>query len=221
LKVAKEDAYDSVLALLNARSNAYNSLAAANRMLLDHDHATEHAKNFKESVSAVATFDGDHNFAETIARAESELKKSDKLNLAGFNGALSKELSNVRFPREGEAALKALKTFADYFDGASQVQDLEKSGAHADAVHKSLSYAPTGAKYPFTKFDDALLDTLNINQVQMDSKVKEAFADLDGLVMQTEAVCLLAVICIYFALLPRMEEYFHCEPRSAHDANKP
>ena len=220
LKVAKEDAYDSVLALLNARSSAFKADAAANRMLFDRDNAAAHQKTFAENVAQVASFDGQHNFKETIERAEKELKHGDRVNLPGFDGALAKELSNVRFPGEGNAALEALKQFSSYAAVQDQVKERAGAGAFADAIHLCLSYDPEGAKFPLTKFDVALLNTLHINQEAMEKKVSEAFNDLDGLVMLTEVASLLAVMCVYLGILPRIEEYFHCEPRSVHESSR-
>jgi hypothetical protein len=220
LKVAKEDAYDSVLALLNARSSAFKADAAASRFLFDRENAAAHQKTFAENVAQVASFDKQHNFKETIERASKELKQGDRVNLPGFDGALAKELSNVRFPGEGNAALEALQQFASYSAVQDQVKQRVGAGDFADAIHLCLSYDPQGAKFPLTKFDDALLNTLHINQEAMEKKVNEAFSYLDGLVMVTEVSSLLAVMCVYLGILPRMEEYFHCEPRSVHENNR-
>src|SRR4029453_7886576 len=53
LKAAKEDSYDSIVALLDARANAYNGNAAQSRWLLDRENADAHEKSFYASLVTV------------------------------------------------------------------------------------------------------------------------------------------------------------------------
>ncbi|MBX9720545.1 MAG: hypothetical protein K2X81_04030, partial [Candidatus Obscuribacterales bacterium] len=164
---------------------------------------------------SIARVESDHSFPDTISLAEKQIQSSEKINLPGFRGSLADELSNIRFAGENDAALDALKQFSEYKNVSANVTEQEKNGAHAEAVKNCLSFSPSGSKFSFTRFDDALLRTLKINQVQMDKAVASAFKALKRLDLEIEFVCLLTFICVYLGLLPRMEEYVHCDASRA------
>lgn len=207
LKVAKEDAYNSIVALLEARSNAYAADAAQSRSLLDREKSTSHEKYFSDKVATVASFLPGHNFAETIARARSQLNVEAQYKLPGFTGSLADELKNIRFEGEARSALEALEAFSNYCLANAAMQQLEQAGAHGDAVHIGLGYSPNQSKYWFANFDDALQQTLDINQEHFGRAVKSAFRDIAGLKLLSQLLFLLVVVCIYFGLRDRMAEY--------------
>ena len=207
LKLAKEDAYDSVVDLLDASSNAYGADAAESRWLLDRDHAPIHEKYFLDKISTVANFTGGHNFSNTIALARKQLAQGNKYRLPGFSGSLADELDNVRFEGEGRAALDALEAFADYCATDTNMRQLENSGKHADALRIGLGYSPNQSKWWFTRFDDALQRTLAINQEHFRQAVNKASGHLSGLTALSEALVLLTLVCIYLGLRDRMAEY--------------
>ncbi len=209
LKKAKEDAYNSVVALLDARANSYDAKATASRFLLTHNNASSQEQTFFEKVATVASFAAEHGYSDTIARAQRQLETQEKINLPGFKGSLADELNNVRFEGEGQAALEALEGFSNYTKADSKMRQLENSGAHAAAVKMCLSYGPNGSMFPFIKFDDALGRTLEINRTHFKIEVDKAFHDLTGLVGLCQLIALLIVVCTYFGLRPRMAEYLH------------
>jgi hypothetical protein len=207
LRLAKEDAYDSMTALLDACSSAYEANAAESRWLLDRGHAPEHEKLFRDKVASVANFSGKHNFAETVARAQDQLTHEAKFKLPGFEGSLADELNNIRFEGEGRAAVKALESFSEYCAADARMRQLENSGAHASAIRIGLGYSPNQSKWWFTKFDDALQLTLAINQDYFRRAVTNASRDLSGLITLSQALFLLTIVCIYLGLRDRMAEY--------------
>lgn len=87
------------------------------------------------------------------------------------------------------------------------MRKLKKAGQQDLAVQLCLAYDPTGSKYPFTRFDEALGRTLAINQEHFDRSVKDAFRDLQGAVLLAQCVCLLMAVCVYLGFRPRLAEY--------------
>lgn len=212
MKVAKEDSYDSILALLTTRADAFEACACASRRLLDPENSDEYEREYSASLGKIVQFEGQHNIDETVELARKQLQKGEKLNLPGFGGSLAVELNNACFEGEGEPslALDTLAAFAEYCQAEWKVKELDEAGQHEEAVRMCLSYNPSGSKYPFTQFDDALVRTLKINSDQMASGIKGAFKSLSNLAIATELVCLLIVICVYSGLTPRMDEYVKC-----------
>ena len=207
LKVAKQDSYDSIVALLDARADAYSANAAQNRWILDREHAAEHETLFLNSVSSIAHFARDHDFSETIARAQKQLAGGQQIELPGFSGSLADELRNIRYDGEGRAALDALLALSDYRAADSKMRELARSGAYDEAIKVGLGYDPGSSKFPFTKFDDALGRALSINQDHFNTAVRAAFDDLRGLSFFVQATSLLIAICVYFGLRKHMAEY--------------
>lgn len=207
LTVAKEDSYNSVVALLDARSNSYDANAAESRWLLDREQADAHQKHFFDSIATVASFADGHDLAQTVTIAQRQMENNEKFNLPGFSGSLADELNNVRFDGEGQAALEALQALGDYCAIDGKMRQLERSGAHQEAVKLSLGYERNGSNYQFSKYDDALGRTLKINEGHLSHAVKSALHNLHGLASASLWLSLLIVICAYLGLRRRMEEY--------------
>jgi hypothetical protein len=207
LTVAKEDAYNSVVALLDARANSYDGNAAESRWLLDRTRGSEHQKYFLDKIATVAKFEKGHDFAETIETAKKQFENNEKGNLPGFTGSLADELSNIRFPGEREAALETVQAFGDYCATDTKIRQLENGGDHAGALKLALGYDPFGSNFKFSKYDDALGRTLKINEDHLQTAVREAIHALDGLVVAALLVCLLVIMCTYVGLSPRLAEY--------------
>jgi hypothetical protein len=207
VKVAKEDAFNSVVALLETRADAYAASAAEIRGLLDHEKSDVHEKDYSDQIAKIAHFTNQANYPDTVETARKQLQAGDKINLPAFSGSMADELSNIRFEGEGVAATDALEHFGEYTAMHAKVRALEKSGAHQAAIKLCLDYGPEGSKHPFTKFDDDLNRTLNINQQNLESSIKDAFNFLDGRVLLTQIVSLIIVVCVYLGLSPRMAEY--------------
>jgi branched-subunit amino acid ABC-type transport system permease component len=207
LKIAKEDAYNSVIALLDARADSYEANAAMERWLLDRAHADEHEKTFLDKANSVACFAPGHDFTETIKRAEDQYAAEQKFNLSGFSGALADEFNNVRFEGEGQAALEALQDWSDYRAIDANMRQQEKLAAHEVALAVGLGYDPHAAKFSFAKFDDAVGRMLKINQYHFDKAIKEGMHDLKGLTVVSQLICLFVLFCIYAGFRPRLAEY--------------
>lgn len=208
LRDAKEDSYDSIFAVVSAHSAVYTAKAAESRYLLDRENAEKHEKTFIENIEKIAKFSGDRNFDSAIEEAGEKIEDSPhSLTISGLSGALADEFASIEYSGEGEAAMEILLSLKDYVDADQRMRKLERSGAHDEAVKMCLSYAPGGLKYYFGKLDDAMTRAMRINKVYFDQQVKDAFRDLEGLVILCEMYALLTVCCIYLGLRRRIAEY--------------
>jgi hypothetical protein len=207
LKVAKEDSYNSIVAILSARSSVFDANAAQNRWLLDKEHADQHEKSFSDDIKSMASFAPGHDFASTLELAEKQISDGEKIGLPGFTGTLADELANIRFEGEGQVAVEALGALKDYCQTDKRMRELERSGNHQAAVKLGLSYYPDASKFAFTKLDDALSRALKINQEQFESGIKSALKELNGLDLLSLIFSLLVAVCVYIGLRPSMAEY--------------
>jgi hypothetical protein len=209
VKIAKEDAYDSIVSLLQARSRSFDAKAGESRWLLDRERSSVYQKAFSDQVHSVAKFEHGHDFTSTIAIIEKQMAAGDKFALPGFSGALAEELGNVRFDGEAQAAADTLHEFRAYVGADEKIRHLENSGNHQAALRLGLGYNLSGSNYLFNKYDDALGRTLKINEQQLDLAYKTGRHDLDNIILEIISACILIVVLSYVGLMPRFEEYAH------------
>jgi hypothetical protein len=207
LKIAKDDSYDSIAALMNARADAYDANACQSRWLFDRQNAPSIEKSFSTALGKIASFGPENDYARTVEKVEKQIKDGAKVNVPGFGGALADALANLRFAGESQAAFDMLKAFGAYQTADQSMKQYEKSGDHKTAIEIGLGYDPDATKYAFYKFDDALLRTLAINKEQFDRAIKDATNDVHGLILSCLLVGILTVICAYWGLRDRLAEY--------------
>jgi hypothetical protein len=203
LRSAKQDAFDSIHALWQARAIAYDANGDESRYLLDRDNATAYEQAFMAKAKLLAavpvgsTYD---SLAATAARDANALPP-------GFTGFMATELHNITFTGEIEAATDTLRKFGGYVALDGQIRALERSGQHQQAIDLCIGYQPGQSNWAFAQFDDALGKTLDINQKAFDETISKSFGEMAGL----DAIALVAALAIagltFAGLWPRIGEY--------------
>jgi hypothetical protein len=196
LRAAKQDAFDSVHALWQARSVAYDANGDQRRYLLDHEQAGQLQQAFAAKAAQLAD-------TTDFAGAGAEATKGPPT----FKGYLGDELRNITYPGEQEAALASLRTFGEYVAVDGQVRALEQAGRHQEAVDLALGTADGQSGGAFARFDQALFTTLDINQKELDKAVPRAFGDLAGAEYVALGGALAVVVLAWLGLRPRLSEY--------------
>ena len=148
LRVAKADAFDSIVALWQARSLAYSANGDLNRALLDPANTARHQKSFHE--------------------------KDDRIR-----GYIGKELNNITFPGEREAA-----------------EEME-------AQHKAFA----GDRKALGSFDQALGKALRINQDEFEQATERGFRDVANFEVVAPLAALTICALAWLGLRPRLREY--------------
>ena len=210
LKIAKEDAYDSVISLMSARSSAYSALGDQTRALFNPKNASSDLADYARDIKEVASFDKGHGYAETIAKAQEQVDAGKKISLQGFDGFLAQELNNIRFLGEPRAALTALGHFGAYTDFEFTLNKLLADNDRKGAIKASLGFAPHQRMYSFGRFDDGVEQTLKINMEHWHESAADSLHILHGLVLKIQILCTLIVLFAAAGILPRIDEYFQC-----------
>ena len=201
LKVVKEDAFDSIHALWQARAYAYSANADESRYLLDTALAPTHEQAFFHKVGKVATLPAGQTF-ETVTALSAQGKKVE-----GFTGYLADELNNITFNGEQEAAISTLSNFGIYLAIDKQIRQLEQSGKHQAAIALCTGNNKGDSNRALKQFDASLDQTLKINQQAFDEAVEQGFKDLDGFEIITPVSLVVIALLTLFGLLPRLKEY--------------
>jgi hypothetical protein len=213
LRAAKEDAYNSVIALLEAKAEAYIGNASESRYLLDRDQAKAHEQTFVRTTNELATFSDGMNY-EQAANIFASGKLVPKTQ---FQGRLADELNNVTYQGEefqkrygyGELdmATKALRDFAVYVNIDHKIRALETSGQHDAAIALCLGYAQGQSNWAFAQFDSDMDKLIAMNVGEMNRNTDKGFADLVLLPFAAPVVSLLIALLVLFGLRPRLREF--------------
>lgn len=203
LKVAKEDALQSIQDLRKARSIAYSANGDESRYLLDTALAAKHEQSYFQKVAQLATFSQGQNFQTvTTSFAQSQVKEVN-----GFTGYLAEELKNITFDGEREAAVDTLSKFGQYNAIDQQIRQLQRSGRYAEAIALCVGNSQGQSNWAFTQFLQANQNTIDINQKAFDEAVDQGFKDVDGFEVVTPVVAIAIALLTLFGLLPRIKEY--------------
>jgi hypothetical protein len=150
LKIAKQDAFESIHVLWKARSAAYSASAEESRARLDTAHAAQYQQAFQQKMAQV-------------------------------DGFIADEMKNITFPGESDAANKAVTALALY----------EKTPQPAT----------------LDPFDQAVGETLQINQSALEEAVKSGFDALDNMEIMASVICGAIALLALLGLVPRLREY--------------
>ncbi|PZO38649.1 MAG: hypothetical protein DCF19_15720 [Pseudanabaena frigida] len=205
LKVAKEDAFESIHALWQIRALAYSANGDESRYLLDPTMAAKHEQAFSTKVSQLAQLPDGTTFKTVLSSLSST--DSDGKNNVGFKGLFADELNNITFTGERAAAIATLVAFSNYFEIDRQIRQLQQSGNHEAAVALCIGNNQGQSNWAFNRFDDALDRTLAINQQAFDRAVEKGFKEMENFEIIAPVTLIAIALLTLFGLLPRTKEY--------------
>ena len=201
LKVAKEDALQSIQDLRKARSISYSANGDESRYLLDAALASQHEQAFFDKVAKLVSLPEGQTF-ETVATASKQGKKVE-----GFTGYMADELNNITFAGERETAVDTLSKFGVYLDIDQKIRQLQQSGKHKQAIALCVGNNPGESNWAFDQFKDANQKTIDINQAAFDKAVEQGFKDVEGFETITPVVVVAIALLTLLGLRPRLKEY--------------
>jgi len=201
LKVADEDAFNSIHALWQARAIAYQANGDESRYLLDPAHAQQHEQAFLAKSALLAALPTDRSRDQVLA----DLRRGTRVY--DFTGLLADELNNITFPGERQAATQSLANWEAYLDLDAKIRQLARAGQSRQAVELCLGTAPGQSDWAFDQFDQALLATLSINRKIFDTSVEKGLSPLRDLEIATSIAAALIALCVWLGLAPRLREY--------------
>lgn len=203
LKVAKEDAFDSVRALWQAKATASDANADESRWLFDRAQASLYEQEYQKKKGLILSPPPELDMSpETMARL---YPKSEQKG-----GFLAVELNNVTFEGELDSVQKAINIWAKYLKIDGRIRSLENSGSLADARHAvalCIGNDPDESNWAFNQFDAALMKTLEINQTAFDLNLKQASDKLSPYDIWNPVLLIGIIVLTVLGLMPRLREY--------------
>jgi hypothetical protein len=208
LYVAKSEAFDSILALSQARAISYDANANESRYLVDPGRAGEYQRAFEaESQELVklktpGIFGYDAAFARAITAYRAGHSEVE------FHGYFGVEFRNITFPGERAAAEKTLYAYQVYERDDRHIRALNRRGDLSGAIAFDTSVAPGNSNWAFYRYDSALVSLIGINQRAFSQAIAASESSTTGWTGLIPAIAVLVVLAgVLAGTRPRLAEY--------------
>jgi hypothetical protein len=208
LRTAKEDAFNSLLALSRARAVGYDANADESRYLLDGLRAGRYEQSYLNKTQRIVGLPT----AKTLGYYHHVLNNemsihSDVATYVGWGGYFGIEFRNITFPGERPAAEKALQNFAVYQASDASMREQFQRGEVKAAIRSVTSYEYGNANYSFDEYDKSLNDLIQLKRWYFERSIRAGEDTARGW-ERTPWVIVIAVAGLaYIAVRPRLAEY--------------
>lgn len=207
LKVAKQDAFDSILALTQARAVSYDANADETRFLVDPGRAAAYQDAFLRksqelvSVGNVGIFSYDAALA-----ADVRAYQADNTDVR-FGGYLGTEFRNITFTGERAAATRALLAYQVYEKDDRKLRAMAKTNL-AQAIAFDIGTGPGQSDWAFNQWDGALGSVITINENAFTAAIRDGHTTGSPWIALIPAIgtALIAALAIA-GTRPRLAEY--------------
>jgi hypothetical protein len=207
LKVAKQDAFDSILALTQARAVSYDANADETRFLVDPGRAAAYQDAFLRksqelvSVGNVGIFSYDAALAADIRAYQ-----ADNTDVR-FGGYLGTEFRNITFTGERAAATQALLAYQVYEKDDRKLRAMAKTNL-AQAIAFDIGTGPGQSDWAFNQWDGALGSVITINENAFTAAIRDGHTTGSPWIELIPAIgtALIAALAIA-GTRPRLAEY--------------
>jgi hypothetical protein len=165
LFVAKQDAFDSIIALTQARAISYDGNADESRFLVDPGRATAYQEAFEAKSQRLVRLAG----VTSVFQYDAALAKAIDAYRANhadvtFGGYFGTEFRNITFTGERAAAQRTLYAYQVYQRDDRRIRALAANGDLHGAIAFDTSLAPGNSNWAFYRYDTALRGLIKINQ---------------------------------------------------------
>ncbi|MEU8619406.1 hypothetical protein [Streptomyces sp. NPDC048623] len=207
MRVARHDSYDSVVALSKARALSYQANADESHFLLFPSLRSSYESTYLERSQKLygvqgATLD---TYADRLDVTWAAYRGDH--SVLRFTGEFRRELDNITFPGEREAAERTIDAYAVYQHDDRTFRDLVGQGKEREAVVFCLGWQPDQSNAHFGVWMTELQKLTDLNRSSFTSSAAEGRADLAGLLPAAGAALLLAALLTVLGLRPRLAEY--------------
>ncbi|MHB9855777.1 hypothetical protein ACSYGO_41935 [Streptomyces krungchingensis] len=207
LRVARHDAFDSVVALSRARAVAYDANADESRYLLDPERRPQYQDSFLAKSQQLYGMDG-----STLTTYDKELATTWQAYRADhddvrFTGEFRRELDNITFPGERPAAERMVDAYAVYQRDDRKVRSLLAAGEEREATEFCMGWEPGTSNAHFGAWMAALDQVAGINRAHFTLSVHQGRSAVSGPLPWTGGLPVIAALLTLLGLRPRFGEF--------------
>jgi hypothetical protein len=201
LKVAKEDAFNSLIVLRKMRALSYMANGDESRYLLDVANAGKHEKSFNTNIDQIIKIPANLSIQKIVENVD---RKEGNENLSGLFGTV---LNNITFPGEKELAVNTLIALNDYLIVDKQIRELYRSGKVAEAIALCIGTQKGQSNWAFDRYRSAQTQLIDLNKKEFDRHIEMGENGLKNFeIIATGALGSVAILTL-FGLRPRLMEY--------------
>lgn len=203
LEVAKEDAFDSIHSLRQARALSYMANADESRYLLDIDNKDKHERAFNSKIAKLATIPPGGKSLTDIVKSIPNTSGNEKFQLSGFTGLYAEQLKNINFEGELDLTVDTLRKLDNYLKIDTEIRQLARSGKIAEAI----ALCTGKSNDVFEEYKAANEKVRLINEKAFDTKIEAGNDNLSNFeIIALTSIGSIAILTL-FGLRPRLAEY--------------
>lgn len=207
-RVAKQDGFDSIIALSRARAVSQEAAANESRFLVDPASASGYQDAFqRESQSVIALSGAGIDRYDAALRAALDAYNVDYSDVR-FGGLLAVETGDVLSTSERYGAIRVMARFAGFEVADRQMRATLAAGDLRDAIEFDTGTSLGYSTYDLGRYDQALVGLIGIKQRELDSAVRSGGDAVDGWTAAFPAVLAALVVALtWVGVRPRLREY--------------
>lgn len=208
LSTAKQDAFDPIIALSQARAVSQESAANESRFLVDPLNATKYQNDFQsESQQVISLAGADINSYDAALRSALDAYNRNYSDVR-FGGYFAIEAAHTTSLAERYAAIRAMARYAGYQLADRAMRSTLKQGALRDAIQFDTGTALGYSNYNLGRYDQALSDLISIKQQIFTNAVQAGTGDLAGWSGVLPAIVVVLIVGLLgVGVWPRLAEY--------------
>lgn len=208
LRAVKEDAFNSIVALQQARAVSYDANADKSRYLLDPGNAVRYERDFgTKSMQLLDAGVGDDvdRYNDALRRTLDDYRRYG--GRATFGGYFGSAMRNITFPGEGFAASQTLARYQEYQLVDREVRRLNAQGKRAEAIRLATGTGSGDSNGRFAAYDSALVDFIGINTTAFTRLVNDGDRLLTRWNWLPDVVLIPVALLVVVGVRPRLAEY--------------
>jgi len=206
--LAKVEAFDSVIALTQARAVSFDANADETRFVVLPDRAAQYQQAYLTKSQLIANV-GNVGIFHYDAALANKIDAYDRNNSVPvpFGGYLGAEFDNITFPGERAAATATLLAFQVYERDDRKLRKMVKTDLPA-AVAYDIGSAPDQSDGAFNSYIAALNSVININTTYFAKAAKAGQSEAANwnFAFPAAAAALIALL-VLVGIRPRLAEY--------------
>lgn len=206
LRKAKEDGFDSILALSRARAISNSLNADETRYLLDPTFADTYEQTYLDKAQSILYVDTGTNLGKYYAGLAADLSAySGNANNVKFLGFFGSEAKHVTLPGQGTALTSVLSDWGRFQQDDKQLRALQAAGQQRQAI--DVRMGQTGSLHDFTDYDQALLSLIGIHKTAFDTAIKDGDGELSGWSWGLPIAAVVLALLVLAGVRPRLSEF--------------
>jgi hypothetical protein len=207
LREAKQDGFDSILALSRARAVSNSLNADESRYLLDPGRADTYEQVYldkSQSILYVPASNLDTYYTGVNTNVAVYRAHPRDVRFLGFYG---EEARRPAIDRQGQAVSTLLTAYSGFQQDDRRLRQLADAGRQRDAIGVRMGRTPGSSIHDFEDYDRALVSLIGIHQDTFDAAIRAGDGALNGWNWLLPGAAALIAALILAGVRPRLSEF--------------